>query len=36
MKVTFDPPWSPEMMTEEGKNKLGFSKPKTIKTDNWE
>ncbi len=22
--ITFDPPWSPEMMTEEGKQKLGF------------
>lgn len=24
VEITFDPPWSPEMMTEEGKNKLGF------------
>jgi len=22
--ITFDPPWSPEMMTEVGKQKLGF------------
>lgn len=24
VEITFDPPWSPEMMTEEGKQKLGF------------
>ena len=24
VEITFDPPWSPEMMTEEGKKKLGF------------
>ena len=23
--VTFDPPWNPEMMTDEAKEKLGFS-----------
>ena len=38
VNVTFDPPWSPEMMTDEGKIKLGF-KPKnttTEKKDEWE
>ena len=38
VNVTFDPPWSPEMMTDEGKIKLGF-KPKdsnTEKKDDWE
>tara|TARA_X000000368_G_scaffold409915_1_gene392615 strand:+ start:557 stop:871 length:315 start_codon:yes stop_codon:yes gene_type:complete len=24
VEITFDPPWSPEMMTEEGRHKLGF------------
>ena len=24
VELTFDPPWSPEMMTEEGKVKLGL------------
>jgi metal-sulfur cluster biosynthetic enzyme len=24
VEITFDPPWSPEMMTEEGRQKLGF------------
>ena len=24
VEITFDPPWSPEMMTEEGKKTLGF------------
>ena len=24
VELTFDPPWSPEMMTEEGKAKLGL------------
>tara|TARA_B100000029_G_scaffold452823_1_gene478262 strand:+ start:499 stop:840 length:342 start_codon:yes stop_codon:yes gene_type:complete len=38
VNVTFDPPWSPEMMTDEGKIKLGF-KPKDTnadKKDDWE
>ena len=26
VEVTFDPPWEPEMMTEEARVKLGFSK----------
>ena len=35
--VTFEPPWTPEMITEEGKIKLGFSVPdKDKKTENWE
>ena len=37
VNVTFDPPWSPEMLTEEGKVKLGFKSNKTKKNeDNWE
>tara|TARA_Y100001960_G_C14604809_1_gene792681 strand:- start:531 stop:869 length:339 start_codon:yes stop_codon:yes gene_type:complete len=36
--VTFDPPWSPEMITDEGKNKLGFNASKDNKEEkeNWE
>tara|TARA_Y100000588_G_C13356919_1_gene544824 strand:+ start:54 stop:401 length:348 start_codon:yes stop_codon:yes gene_type:complete len=37
--VVFDPPWQPEMMTEEGRKKLGFApsekKQKEVKKD-WE
>ena len=37
--VVFDPPWQPEMMTEEGRKKLGFApsekKQKEEKKD-WE
>ena len=38
--ITFDPQWAPEMMTDEGKKKLGFE-PKPVdvqqsKEDNWE
>lgn len=29
VQVTFDPPWEPEMMTNEAKQKLGFSPSKT-------
>ena len=37
VNVTFDPPWEPEMMTEVGKQKLGFSKPKIKKSnEEWE
>ena len=25
VEVVFDPPWQPEMMTDEGRKKLGFS-----------
>ncbi|MAD52181.1 MAG: iron-sulfur cluster assembly protein [Candidatus Marinimicrobia bacterium] len=28
VQVTFDPPWSPEMMTDDAKEKLGFSHAK--------
>ena len=39
VEVVFDPPWQPEMMTVEGRQKLGFSpsenKQKTEKKD-WE
>ena len=37
--VTFDPIWKPEMMTEIGREKLGFSKindSKVAKKENWE
>ena len=39
VNVTFDPPWTPEMMTDDGKIKLGFSPPKQTKKNkenNWE
>ena len=39
VNVTFDPPWSPEKMTEEGKIKLGFSSSKKTESNkeaNWE
>ena len=37
VEVTFDPPWEPEMMTDEARIKLGFSKEESTdnKTD-WE
>ncbi len=39
VEVVFDPPWQPEMMTEEGREKLGFApsekKQKEEKKD-WE
>tara|TARA_B100002003_G_scaffold118252_1_gene109093 strand:+ start:795 stop:1139 length:345 start_codon:yes stop_codon:yes gene_type:complete len=28
VQVTFDPPWNPEMMTDDAKEKLGFSPAK--------
>ena len=35
--VTFDPPWTPEMITDTGKIKLGFSAPdNTKKKEDWE
>lgn len=39
--VVFDPPWQPEMMTDEGRTKLGFSPSKSnnedqSKSKNWE
>ena len=37
INITFDPPWQPEMMTQEGKEKLGFSKQKKEEKDTkWE
>ena len=27
VQVVFDPPWEPQMMTNEGRKKLGFSNP---------
>ena len=37
INITFDPPWEPAMMTQRGKEKLGFSKPREEKKDtNWE
>ena len=37
VEVTFDPPWEPDMMTDEARIKLGFSPPgdSNEKTD-WE
>ena len=35
INITFDPIWSPEMMTDEGRVKLGFDKKKP-KGNNWE
>lgn len=37
--VTFDPPWNPEMMSDEAKEKLGFSPTKTYTEESkteWE
>ena len=36
--VTFDPPWEPTMMTDKGKEILGFSNKKSESKDstNWE
>ena len=35
--VTFDPPWTPEMITDTGKKKLGFSvSDNDKKTEDWE
>ena len=38
INITFEPPWSPEMLTEEGKVKLGFKKGNNIQKEeeNWE
>ena len=37
VEVTFDPPWEPEMMTEEARIKLGFSEQnKSSDNTNWE
>ena len=38
--VVFDPPWQPEMMTDEGRKKLGFepskNKPEKDSKKDWE
>ena len=33
VSVTFDPPWTPEMMTNYAREKLGYDTVKTNKTD---
>ena len=33
VSVTFDPPWTPEMMTNYAREKLGYDPVKTNKTD---
>ena len=34
VQVVFDPPWEPQMMTDEGKKKLGFSTSNKKGNDN--
>ena len=38
VEVTFEPPWEPEMMTDEGRKKLGFEPAQTNKNQakDWE
>tara|TARA_B100000959_G_C14486835_1_gene421535 strand:+ start:93 stop:431 length:339 start_codon:yes stop_codon:yes gene_type:complete len=36
VKITFEPIWKPEMMTEDGKIKLGFKPKKEEKEKDWE
>ena len=40
VSVTFEPPWNPEMMSDEAKEKLGFSPPAKTEqesnSNNWE
>ena len=38
VEVTFDPPWEPDMMTDEARTKLGFSKKESPADNNtdWE
>ena len=37
VEVTFDPPWEPDMMTNEARAKLGFDKPSNSNTNtDWE
>ena len=37
VEVTFDPPWEPEMMSDEARAKLGFpSNSNSTSEDNWE
>lgn len=34
--ITFEPQWTPDMMTEEARTKLGFSKPEKKLNTDWE
>ena len=37
VKITFEPTWEPNMMTEIGKEKLGLKfNQESTKNDNWE
>jgi len=38
VEVTFEPPWEPEMMTDEGRKKLGFepAQPNKNQAKDWE
>ena len=36
VQITFDPIWQPEMMTDEGKEKLGFTSKKDDSNKDWE
>ena len=40
VSVTFEPPWNPEMMSDEAREKLGFSPPAATEqesnSNNWE
>ena len=35
VEITFDPIWTPEMMTDEGREKLGFNKKENT-SESWE
>lgn len=34
--ITFAPPWTPDMMTDEARKKLGFSQPEPQINTDWE
>ena len=36
VEVTFDPPWEPEMMNDQARDKLGFSKQNDNNQKSWE
>ena len=36
VEITFDPVWEPNMMTDYGKEKLGFKVKKVEKNEEWE
>jgi len=37
VEITFEPPWTPEMMTEDARKKLGFTKPSENQVNtSWE